>query len=62
LLTNILIAVGAFVVAGASSLTRFGVYELFYVGQAVGVLVMFAGFLLGSRQPARRPSLSSASS
>jgi hypothetical protein len=62
LLTNILIAAGAFIVAGASSLTRFGIYELFYVGQAVGVLVMFAGFLVGTRQPARRASLSSASS
>jgi hypothetical protein len=50
---NLLIAAGAFIVAGASSLTRLGIYELFYVGQAVGVLVMFAGFLTAERAPAR---------
>ncbi|HYM51009.1 MAG TPA: hypothetical protein VET65_10635 [Candidatus Limnocylindrales bacterium] len=50
---NVLIAAGAFVVAGASSLTRLGFYELFYVGQAVGVLVMFGGFLTAERAPGR---------
>ncbi len=50
--TNVLIAAGAFIVAGASSLTRlFHVYEVFYVGQAIGVLVMFAGFLAAQRAP-----------
>ena len=53
-LANVLIAAGAFIVAGASTLTRlFHVYELFYVGQAIGVLVMFVGFLAASRAPAR---------
>ena len=51
LAANILIAGGAFIVAGASTLTRFHVYELFYVGQAVGVLVMFFGFLSAQRAP-----------
>jgi hypothetical protein len=51
LLANLLIAAGAFIVAGASSLTRLGVYELFYVGQAVGVIVMFGGFLTAERAP-----------
>jgi hypothetical protein len=51
---NVLIAAGALIVGGASTLTRlFHVYELFYVGQAVGVLVMFVGFLAASRAPAR---------
>jgi hypothetical protein len=40
-------------VAGASSLTRFGIYELFYVGQFAGVFIMFLGFLAASRVPAR---------
>jgi hypothetical protein len=53
LVANILIAVGAFIVAGASSLTRVGIYELFYVGQFAGVLIMFLGFLAASRVPSR---------
>lgn len=53
LLANVLIAGGAFIVAGASTLTRFHVYELFYVGQALGVLVMFGGFLAAQRSPRR---------
>jgi N-terminal 7TM region of histidine kinase len=52
LVANILIAGGAFIVAGASTLFRvFHVYELFYVGQAIGVLVMFGGFLAAQRAP-----------
>jgi hypothetical protein len=50
---NLLIAAGAFIVAGASSLTRLGIYELFYLGQAVGVIVMFSGFLAAERAPRR---------
>lgn len=54
----VLIAAGAFIVAGASSLTRlFHVYEVFYVGQAIGVLVMFGGFLTAQRAPSRSPAL-----
>jgi len=45
-LGNILILAGALVVAGISSLTRLGYYELFYASQAVGVAVIFAGFRL----------------
>jgi hypothetical protein len=57
-LAMVLIAAGAFIVAGASSLTRlFHVYEVFYVGQALGVLVMFAGFLTTQRAPGRAPAL-----
>jgi hypothetical protein len=57
-LANVLIAAGAFVVAGASSLTRvFHVYEVFYVGQAIGVLVMFGGFLAAQRAPRRAATL-----
>ena len=55
---NILIAGGAFIVAGAATLFRlFHVYDLFYVGQAIGVLVMFGGFLAAQRAPRRAASL-----
>lgn len=58
LVANILIAAGAFIVAGASTLFRvFHVYELFYVGQAIGVLVMFGGFLAAQRTPRPAPNL-----
>jgi len=57
-LANLLIAGGAFIVASASSLTRvFHVYEVFYVGQAIGVLVMFGGFLAAQRAPRRAANL-----
>ena len=63
LVANILIAAGAFVVAGASTLFRvFHVYELFYIGQAIGVLVMFGGFLAAQRAPRRAANLEPAPS
>jgi hypothetical protein len=63
LVGNILIAGGAFIVAGASTLFRlFHVYDLFYVGQAIGVLVMFFGFLAAQRAPRRATSLNPAAS
>ena len=48
-IANVLIAAGALIVASATGLTRLGVYELFYIGQALGVLVMFLGFLTAQR-------------
>jgi len=46
LVANVLIAVGALIPALASSLTRVvNYYDLFYFGQAAGVLLMFLGFL-----------------
>src|SRR6266550_5774864 len=63
LVANILIAAGAFIVAGASTLFRvFHVYELFYIGQAIGVLVMFGGFLAAQRAPRRAANLEPAPS
>src|SRR6202043_950136 len=63
LVANILIAAGAFIVAGASTLTRLlHVYDLFYVGQAIGVLVMFGGFLAAQRAPRRAATLNPVSS
>jgi hypothetical protein len=59
----LLIAAGAFIVASASSLTRvFHIYEVFYLGQALGVLVMFGGFLMAQRAPRRAPKLEPAAS
>jgi hypothetical protein len=43
---NVLILAGALVVAAIASLTRLGYYELFYAGQAAGVAIIFAGFLV----------------
>lgn len=61
LVGNILIAGGAFIVAGASTLFRlFHVYDLFYVGQAIGVLVMFFGFLAAQRAPRTSTNLNPA--
>src|SRR5437588_29588 len=63
LVANVLIAAGAFIVAGASTLFRvFHVYELFYVGQAIGVLVMFGGFLSAQRAPRQAAKLNPATS
>ncbi|HVH65332.1 MAG TPA: hypothetical protein VM674_04785 [Candidatus Acidoferrum sp.] len=62
-LANVLIAAGALIVASASTLTRvFHFYEVFYVGQAIGVLVMFGGFLAAQRGPRRVANLSPATS
>ena len=62
LIANILIAAGALIVGGASTLTRvFHIYDLFYVGQAIGVLVMFGGFLAAQRVPSRAPQLKTVS-
>jgi hypothetical protein len=44
---------------GLFNATRFGSYDLFYVGQAAGVAVMFLGFL--SAQQVRLPSRASRS-
>jgi hypothetical protein len=51
---NVLILFGALVVAGIASLTRLGHYELFYAGQAAGVAIIFAGFLVVAAAPAHR--------
>ncbi|MEO5964952.1 MAG: hypothetical protein ABIR11_05760 [Candidatus Limnocylindrales bacterium] len=43
---TILIALGGFVPSMTSGLTRFGITETFYVGELLGVLFLFAGFLV----------------
>jgi hypothetical protein len=52
--SNVLIAVGAFVPSLASGLTRFGVTSVFFLGELLGLVFILAGFLLGgstSRPP-----------
>lgn len=58
--SNVLIAVGAVIVASGTGVSRLGIYELFYVSQAIGVLVMFAGFLIAQRVPRRVAHLGTA--
>jgi hypothetical protein len=50
-LSNVLIAVGAFVPSLASGLTRFGVTSLFFVGELLGLVCIVAGFLLSAAPP-----------
>jgi hypothetical protein len=52
---NLWIAVGALVLALSTSMTRAGEYSFVYVGQLVGIALMFAGFnLTGGRE--RQPA------
>ena len=43
---TILLALGGFIPSMTSGLSRFGVTETFYVGELLGVLFLFAGFLV----------------
>jgi hypothetical protein len=52
---NVLILVGALIPAAVASLTRVGNYEFFYAAQALGIAVIFAGFLaIGAATQPRR--------
>jgi hypothetical protein len=56
-LSNILIAVGAFIPSLSSGLTRFGITSLFFVGELLGLACIVAGLLLsGATPPSSRPS------
>ena len=52
---TILIAVGAFVADAGDTLSRFGVTELFQLGKFLGVLFLFAGFLVSIEVVPRDP-------
>ena len=43
---TILLALGGFIPSMTSGLSRFGVTETFYVGELLGVVFLFAGFLV----------------
>ena len=51
---NVWIASGALVVALATGMSRMGDYSLVYLGQLIGIALMFSGFTFAGRQP--RPS------
>lgn len=48
-LGNVLIAIGAILIASASTLTRFGVGDFLYIGELVAAIFMYAGFTLAAR-------------
>jgi hypothetical protein len=50
---NLWIAAGALVLAASTSMTRAGEYSLVYVGELVGIALMFAGFNLTGGRPRR---------
>lgn len=52
--SNVLIALGSFAPSLTSSLNRFGFTEVFYWGELLGVLLIFAGFLASSEVFTRR--------
>lgn len=53
-LGNVLIAVGALLIASASTMVRFGLADFHYLGQFLSAVFMFSGFLLASaRAPVR---------
>jgi MFS family permease len=53
---NAWIASGALVVALATGLSRTGGYSLVYLGQLVGISLMFCGFTFAGRKPAPKPA------
>ena len=48
-LGNVLIAIGALLIASASTLTRLGVSDFLYLGELIAAILMYAGFSLASR-------------
>jgi hypothetical protein len=48
-LGNVLIAIGALVIASASSLTRLGEGSFLYIGELVAATLMFSGFLVAGK-------------
>jgi hypothetical protein len=52
---NAWIAAGALVLALSTSMTRVGEYSLVYLGELIGIALMFAGFNLTGGGGARKP-------
>jgi hypothetical protein len=53
---NLWIAAGALVLALSTSMTRAGEYSFVYVGELVGIGLMFAGFNLTGAKPKPKPA------
>lgn len=51
-LGNVLIAIGALVIASASSLTRLGEGSFLYIGELIAAALMFSGFLVAGKPKA----------
>lgn len=51
---NVLIALGAFVIAGASTMVRLGLADYLYLGELLAAALMFSGFLLATAKAASR--------
>jgi len=45
---NVLIALGALIIASASTLTRLGLGSILYIGQLAAAIMMFSGFLVAA--------------
>jgi hypothetical protein len=54
---TLLIAIAGFVLAGVSSLNRFGIVYLESLGRMVGVTVLFVGFLFTTLEPSSLPKI-----
>lgn len=48
-LGNVLIAIGAILIASASTLTRLGIGDFLYIGELIAAIFMYAGFTLAAR-------------
>jgi len=53
--SNVLIAVGAFIPSMTGALARFGWTETFFLGELLGVVIIFLGFLVSAEVFERRP-------
>ena len=53
---NVWIGSGALVVALATGLSRTGDYSLVYLGQLIGISLMFSGFTFAGRKPQPKPA------
>ena len=45
-ISNVLIALGSFIPSITSGLSRFGITEVFFLGELLGVVIIFLGFLV----------------
>lgn len=55
-IANVVIAVGAFIVALGGTLSRLGRPEYMYLSELVGIAVLFVGFLKSAEQPRSEPA------
>jgi len=53
---NVLIAIGALIIASASTLTRLGYGQVLYLGELLAATLMFAGFLVAAAPRSDRGS------